>query len=59
MLAEAQSHIQHMRPALELENFTRRKLRIYSVSDQDNAGPWLRLNFPKNPLHRLPPRGLN
>lgn len=38
LLAEALSHISRTRPQLETERFTN-KLRIYAISDQDNAGP--------------------
>jgi hypothetical protein len=25
------------------------KIRVYAISDQDNSGPWIRLNFPQIP----------
>ena len=33
---------------LDIDRFTN-KLRVYSISDQDNAGPWIRMNFPGIP----------
>lgn len=46
MLAETLSYISRTRPQLEIDRFVAR-LRIYSISDQDNAGPWIRANFPQ------------
>lgn len=48
MLAETLEYISRTRPQLETDRFTK-KLRIYSISDQDNAGPWIRGNFPQIP----------
>ena len=47
-LAETLYHIQHTRSPASVSEFIKR-LRIYSISDQDNAGPWIRLNFPSIP----------
>jgi Cellulose-binding Sde182, nucleoside hydrolase-like domain/Cellulose-binding protein Sde0182, C-terminal domain len=44
-LAEALRTLRATRPA-ELETIIRR-LRVYSVSDQDDAGPWIRREFPQ------------
>ncbi len=30
------------------------KLRVYTISDQDDTGPWIRKNFPGPLLHRQP-----
>lgn len=44
-LAEALAHVRATRPAAELAAFVGR-LRVYSISDQDDAGPWIRREFP-------------
>ena len=44
-LAQALLHVRQMRSAAELQNFVG-KLRVYSISDQDDAGPWIRREFP-------------
>jgi hypothetical protein len=44
-LAQALHHVRSTRSATELEKFVRR-LRVYSISDQDDAGPWIRREFP-------------
>ena len=44
-LAQALWHVRATRPAAELERFVA-KLRVYTISDQDDAGPWLRREFP-------------
>ncbi len=44
-LAEALMHVRATRSAGELEKFIDR-LRLYSISDQDDAGPWIRREFP-------------
>ena len=44
-LAQALLHVRATRSAAELEKFIGR-LRIYSISDQDDAGPWIRREFP-------------
>lgn len=48
VLAEALAHVKATRAALDLERFVK-KLRVYSISDQDDAGPWIRQNFPQIP----------
>ena len=44
-LAQALWHVRATRPAAELERIVG-KLRVYTISDQDDAGPWLRREFP-------------
>jgi hypothetical protein len=44
-LAQALLHVRDSRPAADLEKFLA-KLRVYSISDQDDAGPWIRREFP-------------
>ncbi|KAG9235728.1 cellulose-binding protein [Amylocarpus encephaloides] len=46
VLAQALLKIQKTRKESEVAAFVA-KLRIYAISDQDDAGPWIRLNFPK------------
>jgi hypothetical protein len=57
-LAQALLHVRETRSAAEVAAFVR-KLRVYSISDQDDAGPWIRRNFPA--LHYIvkpsPPNG--
>ena len=48
VLAETLNHIQTTRKSAETSKFIKR-IRIYSISDQDNAGPWIRSNFPSIP----------
>ncbi|KAF7530684.1 hypothetical protein PCG10_000193 [Penicillium crustosum] len=43
-LAQALWHVNATRPA-DIDLFVS-KLRVYSISDQDNAGPWIRRNWP-------------
>lgn len=45
VLAEALYEVNRTRDAGEVAAFVR-KLRVYSISDQDNAGAWVRANFP-------------
>lgn len=45
VLAEALYQVKESRSEEEIADFVR-KLRVYSISDQDNAGPWIRTNFP-------------
>ncbi|OJD36541.1 cellulose-binding protein [Diplodia corticola] len=45
VLAEALNQVKQERSDDEVADFVR-KLRVYSISDQDNAGPWIRWNFP-------------
>lgn len=44
-LAQALWHVRSTRPAADLERAIN-KLRVYTISDQDDAGPWLRREFP-------------
>ena len=50
-LAQALLHIRDTRPASGLDAFVSH-LRVYSISDQDDAGPWIRRRFPGTLLHR-------
>jgi hypothetical protein len=45
-LAQALIHVRSTRNATELAKFVA-KLRVDSISDQDDAGPWLRREFPQ------------
>jgi hypothetical protein len=45
-LAQALWTVRATRSPAEVEKFVA-KLRVYSISDQDDAGPWARGNFPK------------
>jgi len=49
-LAQALFHVQRTRQPADLETFVAR-LRVYAISDQDDAGPWLRRTFPN--LHYI------
>ncbi|KAJ5414761.1 DUF1593-domain-containing protein [Penicillium cosmopolitanum] len=44
-LAQALWYVNATRSAEETEKFVA-KLRVYSISDQDNSGPWIRRNWP-------------
>lgn len=44
-LAQALYTVQQTRTAAQVVEFLS-KLKIYSISDQDDAGPWIRKNFP-------------
>ncbi|HLK64553.1 MAG TPA: nucleoside hydrolase-like domain-containing protein [Bryobacteraceae bacterium] len=44
-LAQALIKVRATRPREELDRFVA-KLRVYSISDQDDAGPWIRREFP-------------
>jgi Protein of unknown function (DUF1593) len=44
-LAQALMHAKAKRSAAALDAFVA-KLRVYSISDQDDAGPWIRREFP-------------
>ncbi|HEX4771749.1 MAG TPA: nucleoside hydrolase-like domain-containing protein [Bryobacteraceae bacterium] len=44
-LAQALLHVRATRTPQQLEKFVD-KLRVYSISDQDDAGPWIRREFP-------------
>lgn len=45
-LAQALWHVADTRPPAEVARFVA-KLRVYSISDQDDAGPWARAQFPQ------------
>lgn len=45
VLAQALWKIQHSKTAADAEKLTR-KVRVYTISDQDDSGPWIRKNFP-------------
>lgn len=44
-LAQALFTLRATKPAAEVDRLVA-KLRVYTISDQDDAGPWLRKNFP-------------
>jgi hypothetical protein len=44
-LAQALLHVRATRTPAQLEQFVS-KLRVYTISDQDDAGPWIRREFP-------------
>lgn len=44
-LAQALWHVRATRKPVQVTGFLA-KLRVYSISDQDDAGPWVRRNFP-------------
>jgi hypothetical protein len=44
-LAQALLHVRSTRSAQQLDGLVSR-LRVYSISDQDDAGPWIRREFP-------------
>lgn len=44
-LAQALTDVRATRSAADLAKFVA-KLRVYSISDQDDAGPWIRREFP-------------
>ena len=46
ILAESLNHISSTRNASAIADFIS-KLRVYTISDQDDAGPWLRLHYPQ------------
>ncbi|KAJ1325943.1 DUF1593 domain-containing protein [Microdochium nivale] len=45
VLAQALQHIHATRTAAEAQKF-RARLRVYTISDQDDCGHWIRINFP-------------
>lgn len=45
-LAQALFKLRATRPAEEVARLVS-KLRVYTISDQDDAGPWIRANFPE------------
>lgn len=47
-IAEALYTLRTTRSSAELDAFVA-KLRIYAISDRDNAGPWVRAQFPQIP----------
>ncbi|PPJ58778.1 hypothetical protein CBER1_08224 [Cercospora berteroae] len=49
-LAEALKYVRSTRKPQQTDDFVS-KLRLYTISDQDNAGPWIRFNFPR--LHYI------
>lgn len=49
-LAQALTHLRATRSAAEVDKLIAR-LRVYSISDQDDAGPWIRREFPN--LHYI------
>jgi hypothetical protein len=49
-LAQALLHARESRPPAQLDDLVS-KLRVYSISDQDDAGPWIRREFPS--LHYI------
>lgn len=49
-LAQALLHVRATRSAADIDKFVA-KLRVYSISDQDDAGPWIRREFPN--LHYI------
>ena len=49
-LAQALLHVRATRTPAQLEQFVSR-LRVYTISDQDDAGPWIRREFPR--LHYI------
>jgi hypothetical protein len=44
-LAESLASVRRTRSPAELDTFVS-KLRVYAISDQDDAGPWMRREFP-------------
>lgn len=46
VLAQALLEVQRGRSSEAVAEFAS-KIRVYAISDQDDAGPWVRLNFPK------------
>ena len=45
-LAQALYKLRATKPAAEVDRLVS-KLRVYTISDQDDSGPWMRKNFPK------------
>lgn len=45
-LAQALWHVRATRSPAEVDRFVAR-LRVYAISDQDDAGPWIRRTFPQ------------
>jgi hypothetical protein len=44
-LAQALLHVRETRSPADVDRFVS-KLRVYTISDQDDAGPWIRREFP-------------
>ena len=44
-LAQALANVRERRSSEEVKEFVG-KLRVYAISDQDDAGPWIRMTFP-------------
>jgi hypothetical protein len=57
-LAQALTDVRATRSGADLAKFVA-KLRVYSISDQDDAGPWIRREFPDlfYIVHPSPPNG--
>lgn len=45
VLAEALNQVMNSRSEADIATFVK-KLRVYSISDQDDSSPWIRTNFP-------------
>ncbi|KAL4879556.1 hypothetical protein BJY04DRAFT_229086 [Aspergillus karnatakaensis] len=45
VIAQALYHLQKAKPAAEFAQL-RSRLRVYAISDQDDTGVWIRINFP-------------
>ncbi len=56
VLAQALWTVRESRSAEALEKFIA-KLRVYTISDQDDSGPWIRKNFPS--LHYIASPGVH
>ena len=56
VLAQALWKVRNTRSAEELDAFVA-KLRVYTISDQDDSGPWMRKEFPK--LHYIASPGIH
>jgi hypothetical protein len=46
VLAQALWKVRESRPPQQVDAYIT-KLRVYTISDQDDSGPWIRRNFPK------------
>jgi hypothetical protein len=53
-LAQALIHVRESRTGAQLNAFVD-KLRVYSISDQDDAGPWIRKEFPSLRFYKNAP----
>jgi hypothetical protein len=51
VLAQALWKVQETRSKEELNEFVS-KVRVYTISDQDDSGPWMRKEFPEITLYR-------